>query len=179
MKKGNSAEGIAKGLLLAISVGLIFAATPSRADDCRERLLPDAYTCPFTFQVVTTTNGSDRVVVDNVQLTGVIAFSDFTNDSNPGHAFVGTFTIGTDSRTTYCSCKSQGGSSVHPRLGQSPTDFFCTTGGANDAGLLFEGKVTGSGKSINQGELWFEDPFFIPTPGNGQFRRGVFSCQRN
>ena len=166
-----------RALLSGLILGLMLVGV-ARADDCRERLLSNTYTCPFDFQVVTTTNGSDRVVVSNVQLTGTLAFSDFTNDSNPGKAFVATFAIASDTRTTYCSCKSEG-SSNHPRFGQSSTDFFCVTGGDNDAALVLEGKVTGSGRSINQGELWFADPFFTPTPGNGQFRRGVFSCQRN
>jgi hypothetical protein len=166
-----------KTLLFGLILGLVLASNTFGADDCRERLLGNSYACQFKFQVVTTTNGTDRVLVE-APLDAVIGFTDFTDDDNPGNAFVGTLVIDSDIRPTYCSCKVQG-SFANPKFGDSPQDFFCVTGGGEDVGLMFEGQVNGSGETINHGELWFADPFFAPTPGNGQFRRGVFTCERD
>ena len=178
METKQSTTKYGTGVLLSgLIFGLTFLAATARADDCRNRLLGNSYSCPFTFQVVTTTDGSDRVV-DTVQLDADMQFSDFTGDSNPGKAFVGTFSVASQSRTAYCSCKSKG-SSGNPKLGESPNEFVCVIAGGANAALTLEGRATGNGKKINQGELWFADPLFDPTPGNGQFRRGVFTCQRN
>jgi len=163
--------------LFGLVLGLALAANAASADDCRERLLENSYTCQFEFQVVTTTNGSDRVVVET-PLEAALEFSDFTADSNPGKAFVANFIVGSDTRPTYCSCKAKG-SVANPKFGASSQEFFCVTGGGEDVGLMLEGQVNGSGETINHGQLWFADPFFDPTPGNGQFRRGVFTCERN
>jgi len=166
-----------RALLFGLVLGFVFTSNIVSADDCRERLLDNSYTCQFKFQVVTTTDGSNRVVVE-APLDAALEFADFTADTNPGKAFIANFIIGSDTRVTYCSCKAQG-SFANPKFGDSPQDFFCVTGGGEDVGLMFEGRVNGSGETINHGELWFADPFFVPTPGNGQFRRGVFTCERD
>jgi hypothetical protein len=163
--------------VFCVIAGFMLNGGISRAQDCRDSLLGNSYACTLKFQLVTTTTGSDRVVLNNVRLSGVISFSDFTEDDNPGNAFVSTLGVGNDSRTTYCSCKSQGGF-TRPKLGASPDEFVCLAADDEGKGLMFEGQVTARGNTLTQGEVWFVDPSFEPVAGNGEFRRGVFACDR-
>jgi len=168
-----------RDLLCGLVLGLVLAFNTASADDCREHLLDNSYACHFQFQVVTTTNGSDRIVIEAPRDID-IGFTDFTTDDNPGNAFLASLAIvpGRTDPPLSCSCKSTG-NFANPKFGAASQDFFCTTGLRAEVGVMFEGQVNGDGGAIKQGQLWFTDPFFDPTPGNGQFRRGVFTCERN
>ena len=163
-------------LSTGLALGLVFTA-PSYADDCRDYLLENAYDCDLRFQIVTTTDGSDRILTPIIELGGILDFTDFDLDSNPGKAFVGVLDAGGVALTMHCTCGSEG-DFEDPEFGVSDEEFLCVGGVREDVGIHIQGEVDDDGEEIQDGHLWFADPFFDPVPGDSQFARGFIECER-
>ena len=147
-----------RDLLCGLVLGLVLAFNTASADDCREHLLGNSYACHFQFQVVTTTNGSDRIVIEAPRDID-IGFTDFTADDNPGNAFLASLSIvpGRTDPPLICSCKSKG-NFANPDFGAASQAFFCTTGLRAEVGVMFEGQVHGDGGLSSRGNSG------LPTP---------------
>lgn len=136
-------------LALVAALAAAAAVPAGGASDCRGRLqFDEAYACTFHSDLSAAAVG------------GTLLFEEFD-----GNAFQATLDLLGLQSVAYCTCKTS-----RPDRFDRSKSLECVTGFGPGIAETLEGKVTGNGGKIQDGQIWSADPF-----GKG-FVRFAFDC---